>query len=149
MALNTPKLNASKIFREAFNLNEIEEDPTPRPSSAASSTGDPAHLNTRKMRRGVLNDEEYEAFTLYYKKCYPEKFSSLNYESQGKNIIDKKINEIDKQKFKQAYKNWQINNPTNNLSEFAKELCASPSGGRRQTTKRKIKNRHNKRKTRR
>jgi hypothetical protein len=150
MAVNSPKLNASKIFREAFNLNEIEEDPTPRPSSAASSTGDPAHLNTRKMRRGVLNDEEYEAFTLYYKKCYPEKFSSLNYESQDKNIIDKKINETDKQKFKHAYKIWKINNPTNNITEFAKELCASPlSGGSARTTKRKAKKRHNKRKTRR
>lgn len=152
MAVNSPKLNASKIFKEAFNLNAVEEDPTPRPSSASSSIGDPAHLNTRKMRRGVLNDEEYKAFTIFYKTCYPEKFTSLNYESQDKNIIDQKINEMDKQKFKQDYKIWRANNPTNNLTEFAKELCPSPrSGGRRRITKRKrkAKNRNNKRKTRR
>jgi hypothetical protein len=148
MALNTPKLNASKIFREAFNLNTEENEPVTRPTSAASSTGYANHSNKRRKR--LLDDEEYEAFAIYYKTCYPEKFSSLNYESQDKNIIDKKINETDKQKFKHAYKSWKINNPTNNITEFAKELCAFPlSGGRARTTKRKAKKRHNKRKTRR
>ena len=147
MALSTPKLNASRIFKEAFNLNAIEEDPTPRPSSPATSTGDPGHHN-RRMRR-PLTDEEYKAFTVFYKSCYPEKFTSLNYESQDKNIIDQKINETDKQKFKQEYKIWRGNNPTNDLSEFAKELCPSPRSGGRRRTKRKSKNLHNKRKTRR
>lgn len=140
--------SAYKQFINTLTNSEGEEDPTPRPSSPASSIGDPEHLNTRKMRR-LLTDEEYEAFTVFYKSCYPEKFTSLNYESQDKNIIEQKINEIDKQKFKQEYKIWRANNPTNNLSEFAKELCPSPRSGGRRRTKRKSKNRHNKRKTRR
>jgi len=148
MALNTPKLNASKIFREAFNLNTEENEPVTRPTSAASSTGYANHSNKRRKR--LLDDEEYEAFTLYYKKCYPEKFTSLNYESQDKNIIDKKINETDKQKFKELYTKWRANNPSNNLTEFANELCKTPpSGGGRRITRRRRKNRHNKRKTRR
>ena len=141
--------NAYKQFIQTLTNSEGEEagDPTPRPSSAASSMGDPAHNNKRRKR--LLNDEEYEAFAVFYKSCYPEKFTSLNYESQDKNIIEQKINEIDKQKFKQEYKIWRGNNPTNDLSEFAKELCASPQSGGRRRTKRKSKNRHNKRKTRR
>jgi hypothetical protein len=138
--------NAYKQF--VYELSNSEGDPNTRPSSPASSTGDPNNHNKRKRR--LLTDEEYEAFTAYYKSCYPEKFSSLNYVSQGKNIIDQKINEIDKQKFKELYTRWRLSNPIENLTEFAKELCKTPlSGGRSLTTKRKAKKRHNKRKTRR